>query len=171
MIQAAQPVDATLPSTVVDAVKTSVDMTYTAFFSEKPVCVSRGSEQHAGPCIAGIISFLGDVSWSLSWVLTEQSAPALARRFCGFDIPFDSSDMADLAGELVNVIAGEIISQLERRSLRSQMSLPTIARGNPLELLPESGPGIVLLEYDSQEGPFWLRIAVARNRPARLPGK
>lgn len=171
MIQAVEPADAVLPSAIVDAVRASVDQTYTAFFSEKPVLRPGAHQNHSGRCVAGIISFLGDVSWSLSWVLTEESAPVLARRFCGFDIPFDSSDMGDMAGELVNVIAGEIIAQLEQRSIRSQMSLPTIARGNPLELLPESGPGIVQLDYESKEGPFWLRVAVARSRPSRLPGK
>lgn len=163
--------DAALPRGIVDAVMASVENTHSAFFSEKPVLVPVSSEPHTGPCIAGIISFLGEVSWTLSWILTEQSAPALAARFTGFEIPFDSPDMGDMAGELVNVIAGEVVAQLEQRRLPAQMSLPTIARGNPLELVPGTGPGIVHLEYRSAEGPFWMRIASARGRSVRLAGK
>lgn len=162
---------AALPPAIVDAVRTSLDKTYAAFFSEKPVPVANGSDHHHGPCIAGIISFIGEMSWSLSWILTKETAPVLAQRFAGFEIPYDSSDMGDMAGELVNVIAGEVVAQMEQRQFKSQMSLPTIARGNPLELMPETGPSIAYLEYASKEGPFWFRLAAAKHHSSRVSGR
>lgn len=164
-------VETVLPAAVAEAVNSAVDKTYSVFFSEKPQVQPNAHDYSTGPCIAGIISFLGDVPWSLSWILTQETAPILAKRFAGFDIPFDSPDMGDMAGELVNVIAGEIIAQLERRCIKAQMSLPIIARGNPLELVPEKGPSIVYLEYASKEGPFWFRLASAKTGGMRLPGK
>jgi chemotaxis protein CheX len=171
MINSAADSDCALPSAIIDAVKASVENTHTAFFSEKPVLGVNAQDHHASPCIAGIISFLGEMPWSIAWILSQDTAPALAQKFAGFEIPFDSSDMGDMAGELVNVIAGEIVVQLEKRGIRAMMSLPTVARGRPLELVPESGPSIVYLEYTSREGTFWFRLASAQGRSIRLPGK
>src|SRR5262249_47299656 len=131
------------------------------------------NDGHQGPCVAGIISFFGDMPWTLTWVLTDKSAPALAQKFAGFEIPFDSKDMGDMAGELVNVLAGEIVAQLDQRRIKSQMSLPTVARGTNLELMPEIGPNVAELDYKSNVGGFWLRLAAAKtgNVLGRVPGK
>jgi CheY-specific phosphatase CheX len=75
--------------------------------------------------------------------------------------------MGDMAGELVNVIAGEVVAQLEQRRIKVQMSLPTVARGRPLELVPQVGPAVANIEYRSKEGTFWFRIAAANGRPSR----
>jgi chemotaxis protein CheX len=164
MPNSASDADNALPPAIIDAVQASLEKTYTAFFSENPVLGANAQNHRNGPCIAGIISFLGEMPWSLAWILSHDTAPALAQRFAGFEIPFDSSDMGDLAGELVNVIAGEIVVQLEKRGIKAMMSLPTVARGRPLELVPESGPSIVYLEYTSREGTFWFRLASAKGR-------
>lgn len=160
-----------LPPAIPEAVKDSVDKTYTAFFSERPIAAANGHAVYTGPCIAGIISFVGDVPWTLTWILTRETAPILAQKFAGFEIPFESSDMGDMAGELVNVIAGEVVAQLEKRRIKVQMSLPTIARGSPLELVPQTGSSIAHLEYTSKEGIFWFRMAAAKSRTMRMPGK
>ncbi|MBI3410432.1 MAG: chemotaxis protein CheX [Planctomycetes bacterium] len=161
------------PPAIIDAVKASVEKTYAAFCGDKPLLTALAEDSHHGPCIAGIISFFGDVPWSLTWVLTHKTAPALAQKFAGFEIPFESSDMGDMAGELVNVLAGEIIAQLDQRRIKSQMSLPTVARGSNLELMPERGPNVAELDYTSKQGGFWLRLAAAKmgNVPGRVPGK
>ena len=154
---------------IVDAVKASLDNTYSAFFVDKPTIIGVDSPPE-GPCIAGIISFIGQESWSLSWIISKEAAPKLAKKFAGFDIPFDSSDMGDMAGELINVIAGEIVAQLESRKLKAAMSLPTVARGSPLEFLPEAGPSIMHLAYKCREGPFWFRFVAAKHFGSRLSG-
>jgi CheY-specific phosphatase CheX len=160
-----------VPLAIVDAVQDAVNNTYSAFFSEKPRLAARGLGHPDGPSIAGIICFLGEVPWSLAWILTADTATLLAKNFAGFEIPFDSPDMGDLAGELVNVFAGEIVAQLERRQIQAQMSLPTVARGSRLELVPENDSSVVHLEYTSKEGIFWFRLAWAKKRSAHPPGK
>jgi chemotaxis protein CheX len=159
-----------LPPAIVEAVQASLEKIHSAFFSEKPVARANGNAHRGEPCIAGIISFHGEVPWTLAWILPHETAPLLAQRFAGFPISFGSPDMGDLAGELVNVIAGEIVAQLEQRCIRAQMSLPTIARGTSLELVPGKGPAIAHLEYASKEGPFSFRLAAAGNHVSRAPG-
>ena len=164
--------NSTFPPAIIDAVKESVDKTYAAYCGETPKIVNGNANSIDDTCVAGIISFFGTTPWSLSWLLTRESAPAVAKKFAGFDVPFDSADMGDLAGELVNVLAGEVIAQLERRDIKAQMSLPTVARGAPLELMPESGPNIAVLDFAASQGPFRIRLVSGRGAAglARVSG-
>jgi CheY-specific phosphatase CheX len=159
------------PSAVVDSLMASLDRTHSAFFGQKPVLRKDGNGLHDGPCIAGTVSFIGDISWSLTWVLTQETAPQVAAKFAGLEIPFDSSDMLDLAGELVNVIAGEIIAQLEKRGIKSKMSLPKVTRGLLSEFVPSPEKALGNLEYSSSEGTFWFRMEKADADSIRMPGR
>src|SRR5581483_4177566 len=89
------------PPAIADAVKTAVEKMFFAISGEMPIEHANGEQADSCPCVAGIISFFGDMPWSLSWVLNEETAPALAQKFAGFEIPFDSPDMGDVTGELV----------------------------------------------------------------------
>ena len=164
--------DTTFPPAVADAVRAAVEQTYSAIAGEKPVRQPDGSHALC-PCVAGIISFVGQSPWTLSWFLTEDTAPAIAQKFTGMDIPFDSGDMGDVVGELVNVLAGEVVAQLDRRKITAQMSLPTVVRGSPLELMPEKGTDDLQLDYTSSQGTFWLRLMSASKGKCtvhRMPG-
>lgn len=163
--------DVGFPKAVADAVRAAVETTYAAIAGEKPVL--SAAEHPDCACVAGIISFVGESTWTLSWFLTKDIAPALAKTFTGIDILFDSSDMGDVAGELVNVLAGEVVAQLEKRRINAKMSLPTVVRGNPLELMPAKGPGMMRMDFTTRQGGFWLRLAVAckgQGTQHRLPG-
>jgi CheY-specific phosphatase CheX len=159
------------PSAVVDSLMASLDQTHSAFFCQKPVLKKEGNGIQDGPCIAGTVSFIGEISWSLTWVLTEETAPQVAKKFTGMEFPFDSPDMVDLAGELVNVIAGEIIAQLEKRGVKSRMSLPTVVRGKLSEFLPGPSSTMGNLEYSATEGTFWFRMESADKTLVRMPGQ
>ena len=114
----------------------------------------NADQKHCCPCVAGIISFIGETSWSLTWVLPREIAPVLAHKFTGFEIPFDSPDMGEMAAELVNVLAGDVVAQLEKRCIKAQMSLPTVARGDYLEFTPARGPGVGYIDFTSSYGKF-----------------
>ncbi|MCU0702473.1 MAG: chemotaxis protein CheX [Fimbriiglobus sp.] len=160
------------PPAFAEAVKAAVENTFKAIAGEKPV--PKPDVAHPPtPCVAGIISFIGDSPWSLSWFLPSDTAPALAHKFTGLELTFDSQDMGDVAGELVNVLAGEVVAQLDRRRVKVKMSLPTVARGSPLELMPEKGAGVVRIDYASKFGSFWLQLATpgkGGSALVRLPG-
>lgn len=155
---------ATLPATnapaqvVSEAVHAALESTFAAICGEKP----RRCEGDVTPtsCVAGIISFTGDVTWSLSWVLAHDSAPALVQKFTGFEIPFDSPDMGDAVAELVNVLAGDVVVQMEKRRLKAKMAIPMVARGCPLELMSARNATATRVEYTSSYGRFGLAIVV-----------
>lgn len=114
--------------------------------------------------IVGIISFVGDMTWSLMMGLPREAAETIALKFAGFEIPFDSCDMVDVIGELANVLAGVACGQLEAAGQMAHMSLPTVARGHDVELMM---PGDLISErlYFSMLGVcFWVKIVMAKRR-------
>ena len=115
--------------------------------------------------IDGIISFVGDLTWSLILVFPMESAEMMAKKFAGFDIPFDSEDMGDVVGELTNVLAGVLCGNLENEGVKSQMSLPTVTRGSNFEQLMSDSlisHKIYFLIGDDQY--FMVKLVVAQQK-------
>ncbi len=112
--------------------------------------------------IVGIISFVGDLTWSIVLVLPEHTAEILAHKFAGFKIDFNSEDMGDVIGEMANIIAGTLSGNLEKDQIKSYISLPTVARGNDFEhIVPEHF--IAERQYFQSHGnDFWLKIFMAK---------
>ena len=62
-------------------------------------------------------------------------------KFTGFELDYDSPDMGDVVGEMVNVLAGDIVSRLRDGCIKVAMSLPTIIKETDVEpLLPRGFP-------------------------------
>jgi len=157
--------DASFPPAIVDATTAAVARTLTAICGERPV-QNQADNQNIGAsaCLAGIITFVGDASWSLSLILPGDTARRLTRKFAGFDIPLESRDMGDAVGELANVLAGDIVALLDRRKFKAQLSLPTVARGAALELMPATGAGSHRMDFVSNHGAFWIWL-MTRAKP------
>lgn len=117
-----------------------------------------GNDMETCPCdgIAGIISLVGDVDWSLMLTLPAESAVDLAQCFAGFDIAYDSEDMTDLVGEIANVIAGDVVARLEAVGVRTNLSLPMVVRGDHLNLMLPAGHPRLHMRFSSDCGPFYL---------------
>jgi CheY-specific phosphatase CheX len=115
--------------------------------------------------IMSTISFVGDIAWAFSMICPATAAVALAKAFAGFEIPPDSSDLGDLVGEVVNVIAGGICARLDRHGISVQMSLPTVARGANLSLLVPSGAATTRMAFTSADGIFWVQLVKAQIPP------
>lgn len=108
--------------------------------------------------VTAVISFFGDPAFSVMLGLPEATAATVAERFCGSEVPFDSPDMGDLVGELVNVMAGEVTARLEAGGRKAPMSLPTVVRGRDVEVLPPADATSERLAFTSAAGPFWLKL-------------
>lgn len=124
----------------------------------------QGNDQESCPCdgIAGVISLVGDVDWSLMLTLPADSAVALAQRFAGFEIPYDSDDMTDLVGEVANVVAGDVVARLESVGIRTNLSLPMVVRGQRLNLMLPAGHPRVHMRFLSECGPILLILGARK---------
>jgi len=118
--------------------------------------------------IVSIISLVGDVEWTLSLGLPRETAEALAEKFAGFPIPFDSTDMADVVGEILNVIAGAVKLRLDQHGVKTSLSLPAVLNGTDMSILSQSSIPFVTTHFTSDCGRFWIQVGVGTNQGALL---
>lgn len=100
---------------------------------------SSADEAFADSTVMAVISLVGEVEWTLFLDLPAPSACLLAAKFAGFEIPFDSADMGDAIGELANILAGDIKARLDSRGVRADLSLPSVLRGEHVNLVLQKG--------------------------------
>jgi len=134
-------------ATHIECLKKSIELTF-SFNSKNKLQFSTKNNDSTlwmNEGIVGIISLVGDLSWSVSLGLPKKSAITFAKQFAGFDINYDSEDMDDVTGELINVLAGDIIAKLDAVGTSVYMSLPIVARGNKMGIhVPDRLPKIQL---------------------------
>jgi CheY-specific phosphatase CheX len=166
------PAPTEFPPLITEAVHAAIEVSFESIFGEPPASLPPEAPGTPVARVASVISFFGIEPWALTMIVPEPTAVAMALKFTGFEVTFDSSDMGDVMGELTNVMAGEVIAQLARRSLSAQMSLPTVARGNDVEMLRGKGAATQRLSFDSSHGHFWFELSTAPSiqRLCRTPG-
>jgi CheY-specific phosphatase CheX len=163
---------AVIPAGIVESVTKAIETTFATICGAKPTVAVCSGEKPACSGVVGIISFLGDQSFTIGLMLPEDAAVRLAQQFAGFEIPFDGPDMGDVIGELANVVAGDVVANLDRFRIKSQMSLPMVARGHDVELITPTSKPEVRLECKCPQGRFWCKIVTAKPGSAlgRRPG-
>jgi CheY-specific phosphatase CheX len=157
----------TIYPVLVDVTRRSIHDVLTALTGSEPTPVpdcDRGT-----PCdgIWGSVSFVGDLLWSIMLGFPRDTATALTLRFTGFEIDFDSPDMGDAIGELVNILAGDIVAHLESHGIEAAMSLPTVVRGHDIEVILPHEVGRMRAAYEMAEGRFWVELAADHMKAAR----
>lgn len=146
---------------LIDCVRQGIVETFSMIFSDVQ---SQGADNVSGEgChgVIGIISFVGTLPWSMIAAFPRDTAVEMMQKFAGFEIPFEGADMVDATGELVNVVAGPIIAKLVAIGMDAKMSLPTVARGQGIEILLPSHTEIQRLHFTSAQGPFHVSIVTA----------
>jgi chemotaxis protein CheX len=108
--------------------------------------------------ILSVISIIGDVEWSLFMGLPKTTATAVAAKFAGFDIPFDSPDMGDAIGELTNILAGQTKAMLDRRGVKAEIGLPSVMRADNLQVIAGKNTVTAKICFDSPLGRFWTGV-------------
>ena len=165
-------VDGKFPTVISETVKDAAINTFASILGAAPSYLADGREE--APCagVVGVLSFAGELPWSFALVLPEPTAALMAKKFAGFDIPFDSPDMGDVVGELANVLAGDIAAKLDARGFKAHMSLPMVTRGHEVELLQASGQKSTRMGFASSEGTFWFKLVTAKQGQhlGRRPG-
>ena len=113
--------------------------------------------------IIAIISLVGDVEWSVFLGLPRQTATAVAAKFAGFEIPFDSEDMGDAIGELANILGGQVKALLDRRSVKADISLPSVMQAENMHVLVQRSVSGIKTCFDSELGKLWTGAAVGNG--------
>jgi CheY-specific phosphatase CheX len=161
-----------LPPAIAEGVGQAVEGTLASICGAAPQRLADDAAGVPTADLIGLITFLGDVSWSFSLLLPEATAVSLIKTFVGMEIPIDSPDMGDAVGELVNVIAGDIVAKLDARRVKAKMSLPLVARGPDVKVYASTAAPAVRLAYRAAQGPFWVKLTaeVAGAMLTKRPG-
>ena len=147
-----------------ECLKQSVLSTFSSILNEDLKFLGSAEKQlnNKTEGIIGIISLIGDISWSIMLGLPKNTVITLVPKFTGFDIEYDSEDMGDVVGELANIVAGDLVARLDEIGTNVNMSLPTVARGSDLELLfPDRLPSM-RMGFSTKEEKFWIKVAIGR---------
>jgi chemotaxis protein CheX len=161
----------TFPQAISDAVRDAAAEFFTSSCNLKYQEDPSGNERSSAGFMS-TLSFVGATPWSFSLVLPDATAATMAKSFAGFDIPLDSTDMGDVIGEIVNVIAGGIVARLESQGIPARMSLPMVVRGENVSVLIPSGATTRRMSFAGDTGNCWFRLVQARNIGIhnRMPG-
>lgn len=128
--------------------------------------LSAESENEAvrrGAIVFGTIGIVGGIHWSVGMGFQQETAAAIASKFAGFDIPFDSPDMGDAISELVNVVAGEIKRKLSEREIDVEISLPVVNAAENIRTIAQRSTTTEHRHFDSGIGKMWTSVTVGVN--------
>jgi chemotaxis protein CheX len=145
--------------TLTDCVIKGTESIFTTILGSETAYCEGGVDGIGGEGVVGIISYVGDISWSMILVLPKESAIKMGNQFTGFEVPYDSPDMGDVVGELANVLAGDLVGRLSTEGVKVQMSLPTIMRGENVEPFLPRGIPSKKMGFSSSHGNFTLKVA------------
>lgn len=150
-----------LATSEIKSIVLGVQSIFSSLIGEKPELDSERPVDEVMTCngVIASISLVGDVDWALLIYLSETTAPALAERFTGFPIPFDSDDMGDAIGELANLTAGEVKVELDHVGIKANISLPQVFRGQGIEVLSLGLQDPTLLVFGTSCGPVSIAVA------------
>ncbi|WP_309715294.1 chemotaxis protein CheX [Armatimonas sp.] len=112
--------------------------------------------------ICGTISFVGDRNFSAMICCSRESAAELSMAMAGFEIDYDSADMGDAIGEVVNIVAGDIVARMETVGFEVAMSLPTVFRGHDIERVVAHNTLSSCAVYDLSQSQFWVEIVTGQ---------
>lgn len=121
------------------------------------------AETTDGQLILAVIALVGEVEWSLFLGLPSGTAAAAAAKFAGFEIPFESPDMGDAIGEVTNILAGRLKALLDKRGVRTEISLPTVMRADGLHVLVQRQSASAKICFDSPLGRLWTGVLAGKT--------
>jgi chemotaxis protein CheX len=162
----AQSTNTTIERKHAEVLMESTRFTFGSICGAQPVIEGEVTMPPDASSVQGIVAVVGDLSWSLSLVFPPATAEALARKFSGFDIAYDSADMNDVIGELANVMAGDIVARLDHLGIKVKMSLPTVARGKDVHLAQPGAVSMLSIRAKLPQGQAWVGLAVGRAKAA-----
>ena len=135
--------DAQILAKIVEQVKISVSRKLTSICQED-IQFEKISKDFNNDMI-GIVSFIGDVSFILLIMLTDDHVRKISSKFVGVEMDSNSEEIGDLISEIANIVFGDIDMDLKTINLKTERSLPTILKGKDIKpVLRKKAPSIIL---------------------------
>lgn len=111
-----------------------------------------------------IVGLNGPVRGAVALIMTAETALAMVSRFIGMDAREVDATVIDAVSELANIIAGCAKTNLNIHSNEPvTLSIPTVIMGQKNELLSPSWSAWRQVDFDSELGPFSLRVTLEQG--------
>ena len=128
---------------IIDQVKISVSRKLTSICQEE--VKFEGVRKDFNNDLLGIVSFIGDVSFILLIMLTDEQIKKISMKFVGVEMDSNREDIGDLVSEIAHIVFGDIDMDLKTINMRTERSLPTILKGKDMQpVLRKKAPSIIL---------------------------
>lgn len=69
-----------------------------------------------------------------------------------------TDDLADGAGELLNIIYGSAKISLNEKDYKLEKALPSIIKGNQISILQNQKTKTSIIKFDSNAGSFYIQV-------------
>lgn len=120
--------------------------------SLKPSRVARGD-------VTGTIGMIGNkVKGSLSITFTEQSIIHITRKMLGEKIEEVDDTVADLVGEITNMVTGGAKRLLAEQGHDFEMATPTVIKGKNHEIRHQCEGRTIQIPFSSNHGEFFIEV-------------
>lgn len=151
-----------LPNSLIDSVVVAASATVGSISGTEPVYNGTREDSDLSG-IVGVVSLIGQGIWQISVGFPKETAVAIAMKFAGFEIAYESDDMGDVVGELANIIAGDVAARLETSGVKTDLSIPAVARGDDIKIMQPNSMCSVYMLFRSSEGEFYIKISTTRE--------
>jgi chemotaxis protein CheX len=124
-----------------------------------PIARADDAFTSRGPDVVAAVHVSGDWNGSVTFQCSEPLAREVAGSMLGIAPgDLDESDVADVAGEVANMIGGNVKAMLPGDNL---LSLPAVARGGAVSLEIPGAALVRLLAFRCGDEPFVVRMFAA----------
>ena len=121
--------------------------------------------EESDKCVRAFVALGGEPPGTVTLVLAETAAVALARAFSRREVAFGSGDFRDAIGEIANIIAGHAAIRVPGR--RFKVSCPVVNVGPPTNPAAAAKPGgqaadasVYSIQFTSDIGTFVIEVGL-----------
>jgi chemotaxis protein CheX len=134
------------------------------------VGVSRGASNPRE--IMALIGLSGPARGTVAISFPTETAVAIVNRLLGTDTKVIDDTVSDAIAEIVNIVAGGAKAKLKiGEGSTIDLSLPTVVRGDSYDIDYPSNSVWLEVPFDSDLGPFSMRVTFEMDRAAGAAGK
>ena len=111
--------------------------------------------------VSGVLFMSGpEANASVALSFSKEAAEGIAKIMLPDGIMSSMEhSVADLVGELTNMVIGDAKRQLEEKGVKLELSLPTLIRGESHLIAHRADAPVIIVPYESDVGPFWVEAA------------
>ncbi|MGZ3696770.1 MAG: chemotaxis protein CheX [Bdellovibrionota bacterium] len=111
--------------------------------------------------IAGVITLMSNVfQGSIALCFPAKVFLNIYSSMTGEDHPEITQEIADAAGEILNIIFGQAKSELNKLGMKIEKAIPTVVRGNEIQVHHVTRAVAIVLPFETAAGLFHLEIGV-----------